>query len=384
MALSTTEETIVGGTVGKVTYDLTFEGYVDNPPGYIKKAHVFLWINDVQQTVGGGGTEYGGSGVTFTWDTATRVTIVGYSPVLNDKIEFRRTMPTDKPVVDFVDRAGITETMLDNSNLANLYAVHEIKDGFGTGTQNYYALAKLYANGDEDYEVEPGQYSAYHWSLKAEDEYDLAEAARAAAVVAQGLAEDAEDAAVVAQGLAEDAQAAAEVAQAAAEAIDAYTKTEADAITDAIASDVATNTSDIATNAADIATNTSDISALDSSKMEDEAQAWSYIQRSAATTLSISGGAVAWNLSTASGYGKLTLTENVTISLPTNLVDGAVFFMRIIQDGTGSRTVSYNASIGFGDQDAPEMPTTATTGEMILAFTTNGTKVEAWEVWRSE
>jgi len=374
MALSTTEETIVSGTVGKVTYDLTFEGYVDNPPGYIKKAHVFLWINDVQQTVGGGGTEYGGSGVTFTWDTATRVTIAGYSPVLNDKIEFRRTMPTDKPVVDFVDRAGITETMLDNSNLANLYAVHEIKDGFGTGTQNYYALAKLYANGDEDYEVEPGQYSAYHWSLKAEDEYDLAETARAAAVVAQGLAEDAEDAAVVAQGLAEDAQAA-------AEAIDAYTKAEADAITDPIAADVATNASDISDLEAAVAGKEDADTAI---AKTDEANVWTELQRPTKQTLSSSGAAVAWDLSGGAGYGELELDEDTTLGLPSNLADGAVFFMNITQDSTGDWTLSFNASIDFGAEDVPEMPATATTGQMILAFLTDGTNVFCWEVWRSE
>lgn len=380
MALSTTEETIVSGTVGKVTYDLTFEGYVDNPPGYIKKAHIFLWINDVQMTVGGGGTEYDGSGITFVWNTATSVTIVGYSPVLDDKIEFRRTMPTDKPVVDFVDRAGITEAMLDDLALSNLYAVHEIKDGFGTGTQNYYALAKLYANADEDYEVEAGQYSSKHWSIKSSDYATAAGVSAAASEASKVLA-------VAAQGLAEDAQAAAEAAQAAAEAIDAYTKTEADVITDAIEAKADTNASDITAAEGRLTVNEADIDAIEAAlpdKIEDEVQAWGYIQRSAPTTLSISTGAVAWNLSTASGYGKLTLTEDVTISLPTNLVDGAVFFMRIIQDSTGDWTVSYNASISFGDQDAPVMPTTLSTGEMILGFTTNGTKVECWEVWRSE
>lgn len=380
MALSTTSEVIIAGTVGKVTYDLTFEGYVDNPPGYIKKAHVFLWINDIQVTEGGGATEYDGSGITFTWNTATNVTIAGYSPVLNDKIEFRRTMPTDKPVVDFVDRAGITEAMLDNLALSNLYAVHEIKDGFGTGTQNYYTLAKLYATANEDVEVETGTYSAKHWAAKAEDSADLA-------IAAQDGAEDAEDAAVIAQGLAEDAQAAAEAAQAAAEAVDAYTKTEADAITDAIASDVSDNADDISgldTRVTAAEGDIDDIEAALPDKLEDEVEALSYLKRQAATTLSISTGAVAWNLNTQSGYGKLTLTENVTISLPSNLADGAVFFMRIIQDGTGSRTVSYNASISFGADDVPEMPATASTGEMILGFTTNGTKVECWEVWRSE
>lgn len=194
MALSTTEYTVEAGQVGQAEWDLSFEGGVDNPPGYLAKAHIFLWLNDVQVTVGGGASEFGGSGITFSWVTSTRVSIAGYSPVLNDKIEFRRTMPTDKPPVNFVDTAGITEKMLDNSNLANLYAVHEIRDGFGTGTQSYYALAKLYANGEEDYEVEPGQYSAKHWSIKAND-LGAAQAALAAAQanLAAAYAETAED-----------------------------------------------------------------------------------------------------------------------------------------------------------------------------------------------
>jgi hypothetical protein len=403
MALSTTEEIIESGTVGKVTYDLTFEGYVDNPPGYIEKSHVFLWVNDVQYTVGGGGTEYDGSGVTFTWDTATRVTLVGYSPVLNDKIEFRRTIPTDKPVVDFVDRAGITETMLDNLALSNLYAVHEIKDGFGTGTQNYYALAKLYANADEDYEVEAGQYSAKHWSIKANDlgaaQVALAAAQVALANTAKTGAETAETGAETAQGLAEDAQAAAEAAQAGAELAEDNAE---DSATAAAASAVdATNNgaAQVVLAAAQVTLAEAEVAKAEDwaeESVDVEVEPGKYSSKHWATkasgiaasqqiptTLTSSSGTVNWNLSTQTAYGKLTLTENVTIALPSNLSDGSVFYMRIIQNGTGGYTVSYNASILFGAEDAPVMPVTPTTGEMILGFTTNGTKVECWEVWRS-
>jgi len=198
--------------------------------------------------------------------------------------------------------------------------------------------------------------------------------------VAQGLAEDAEDAAVVAQGLAEDAQAA-------AEAVDAYTKAEADAITDPIAADVATNTadiatnaSDIATNAADIATNTSNISTLDSNKIEDERQSWGTMQYSAITSVAPASGEVNVDLWTASGYSRTYLNQNVVVQLPSNPADGMVWFHRLINNA--SYFVSYDAAINWGVEDVPVMPVGAGE-ELILGFLYAGGEVKAWEVWRS-
>jgi hypothetical protein len=88
--------------------------------------------------------------------------------------------------IDFVDRTGITEKLLDDQSLANLYAIHEIKDGFGTGTENFYTLTKAYATYPEDTEVEAGTFSALHWSAKAEAQAVIA-AAEAATATAQSV-----------------------------------------------------------------------------------------------------------------------------------------------------------------------------------------------------
>lgn len=180
MALSAYIETITAPNVGKIIYDITFEG---PGKGYLEKTHIYLWINDVQIDIAGGGGPDG-----FTWITESQVQLKTYVPVLNDKIEFRRTMPVDDVYRNFTDGGGFTERLLDEQNLANLFIAHEILDGFGTGTQSYYALAKLYANADEDYEVEPGQYSAKHFSIKAGDSATAASTSASNAAASEAAA----------------------------------------------------------------------------------------------------------------------------------------------------------------------------------------------------
>ena len=76
MALSSTIYTISSGEVGDSAWDLVYEGRVEHAPGYLDASHIFMYINDIQVTVGGGGTEYGGSGITFAF-----VTLVAYRVV---------------------------------------------------------------------------------------------------------------------------------------------------------------------------------------------------------------------------------------------------------------------------------------------------------------
>lgn len=54
----------------------------------------------------------------------------------------------------------------------------------------------------------------------------------------------------------------------------------------------------------------------------------------------------------------VTLTGNVTISL-SNVSEGQVFYIRIIQDGTGSRTVTWFSTIKWPGGVTPTLTTTA-------------------------
>jgi hypothetical protein len=63
---------------------------------------------------------------------------------------------------------------------------------------------------------------------------------------------------------------------------------------------------------------------------------------------------------------RVTLTNSTsTFGAPSNPVDGQKITFEIIQDGTGSRTVSWNAAYDFGTAGAPTLTTTASKRDLV-------------------
>jgi len=70
----------------------------------------------------------------------------------------------------------------------------------------------------------------------------------------------------------------------------------------------------------------------------------------------------------------VTLTANTTFSAPTNQVDGGFYSVTVIQDGTGSRTGSWNAVFKWAAATAPTLTTTASAKD-IFVFRSDGTNM---------
>ncbi len=75
----------------------------------------------------------------------------------------------------------------------------------------------------------------------------------------------------------------------------------------------------------------------------------------------------------ASPVAKVTLTANVTFDAPSNPTTGQYISIVCIQDGTGSRTIAWNAIFEFKDDTAPTATTTANKGD-LFTFRYNGSK----------
>lgn len=86
------------------------------------------------------------------------------------------------------------------------------------------------------------------------------------------------------------------------------------------------------------------------------------------------GATISWNLSTQP-EATVTLAGNRTLSNPTNQTAGAVYHLRVVQDGTGSRTLSYGTDYNFGTAGTPTLTTTAA-AEDVLTFRSNGTEMQ--------
>ena len=81
---------------------------------------------------------------------------------------------------------------------------------------------------------------------------------------------------------------------------------------------------------------------------------------------------VTWDASTQD-VCKLTLGGNRTLAAPTNNTTGQFISILVIQDGTGSRTLTWNAVFEFAEDTAPTLTTTAAKGD-VFVFRYNGSK----------
>lgn len=102
MALS--QVTYTGNGVTQ-TFSLTFN--------YLNRSHVKVFVNGVEDT-------------TFTWATASTVTLSSVPPV-GAVVLIERVTPT-APIVDFVDGSNLTEVMLDNATRQGIYIAEETQD----------------------------------------------------------------------------------------------------------------------------------------------------------------------------------------------------------------------------------------------------------------
>ena len=89
------------------------------------------------------------------------------------------------------------------------------------------------------------------------------------------------------------------------------------------------------------------------------------------TTLT-DGSTITWDASTQD-VAKVTLAGNRTLGSASNGTTGQFISLLVIQDGTGSRTLTWNAAYEFAADTAPTLTTTASKGDLFV-FRYNGSK----------
>jgi len=110
----------------------------------------------------------------------------------------------------------------------------------------------------------------------------------------------------------------------------------------------------------------------------EKAQEFTKTQNFDATTL-VDGANISWDAS-ANQVTSVTITDNRIMDAPTNMVDGGVYLLMVIQDATGSRTLSFNGVFKFTGGTAPVLTATASAKD-ILIFHSDGTNM--YEIGRS-
>jgi hypothetical protein len=109
------------------------------------------------------------------------------------------------------------------------------------------------------------------------------------------------------------------------------------------------------------------------------AQEFTKTQNFDATTLT-DAASISWDAS-ANQVTSVTITDSRTMAAPTNMVDGAVYVLTVIQDGTGGYTMSWNAVFKFAGATAPVVTATADARDTFV-FISDGTNM--YEIGRSQ
>ena len=110
--------------------------------------------------------------------------------------------------------------------------------------------------------------------------------------------------------------------------------------------------------------------AITAAKVADNIIATEHLNYAEATLTD--GSTISWDVST-SPVAKVTLGANRTLGAASNGTTGQFVSLLVIQDGTGSRTVTWNAVYEFASDTAPTLTTTANKGDLFV-FRYNGSK----------
>lgn len=82
---------------------------------------------------------------------------------------------------------------------------------------------------------------------------------------------------------------------------------------------------------------------------------------------------ITWDVS-AGTTAQVTLAGNRTLAAPTGLIAGQTYTLHVVQDGTGSRTLTWNSVFKWPSATAPTLTTTASRRD-IFTFSTDGTNL---------
>jgi hypothetical protein len=82
---------------------------------------------------------------------------------------------------------------------------------------------------------------------------------------------------------------------------------------------------------------------------------------------------IAWNVALGA-FASVTLADNRALANPTNLVAGASYALRVTQDGSGNRTLSYGSAYKWSSGVVPVLSTAANAVD-ILTFISDGTNL---------
>lgn len=120
----------------------------------------------------------------------------------------------------------------------------------------------------------------------------------------------------------------------------------------------------------------SDVQAYDANNaVTDASQTFTAGQRGEITTLT-SGSTVTPNFNDSNNF-TLTLGTNVTLANPTNLTAGQSGSIFLVQDGTGSRTLSFGSYWDFAGGTAPTITTTANAVDRLDYIVRSSTSIHA-------
>lgn len=91
---------------------------------------------------------------------------------------------------------------------------------------------------------------------------------------------------------------------------------------------------------------------------------------------------VAVNAALANAFALTLTASTATLGTPSNPVDGQVIRVRVIQDGTGGRTLAYSAAYDFGAAGAPALSSGANKADILgfeyVATVINGAALDKW------